>query len=230
MQLDQVASPFGMRLLFVDDAPDMRELARQVFETHGHQVRTAATLAEARDALRAEAPEVLVLDVALPDGNGVDWCRELRATACTVPILLLTAHGDVRERVAGLDAGADDFIAKPFAMSELRARIRALGRRGPLVARGPVRLGGADVDASARRAWVDGAEVPITRREWAVLDLLLANEGVVVSREHVLDAVWGEDTRRARASLDTIVSRIRRKLGADAIETRRGQGHVVQTR
>lgn len=219
-----------MRLLFVDDAPEMRELVVRAFELEGHTVRVAATVAEAQRALRNEVPEVLILDVALPDGDGVTLCRELRARNVPVPILLLTAHGEVRQRVAGLDAGADDFIAKPFAMSELKARIRALARRGPISLPGGVRIGTAEVDPSARRAWHGDEEIPITRREWAVLDLLLAHKGTVVARDHILEAVWGDDTPRARASLDTIISRIRRKLGADAIETRRGQGHVLQTR
>ncbi|MEZ4321866.1 MAG: response regulator transcription factor [Myxococcota bacterium] len=215
-------------MLFVDDAPELRELVLRAFE--GNDVRVAATVSAARNAIRDELPEVLILDVDLPDGDGVQLCRSLRQDGVMVPILMLTAHGQVHQRVAGLDAGADDFIAKPFAMSELRARIRALVRRGPLSARGRVRVGSAEIDPAARRAWRGDTEVPVTRREWAVIDQLLVREGVVVAREHLLDAIWGEDSERTRASLDTILSRIRRKLGAEAIETRRGQGHVLHTR
>ncbi len=217
-----------MRLLFVDDAPEMRALAQRAFDPTHDTVRVAASCAEARVALRDELPEVLILDVALADGNGVVLCQELRGRDIDVPILLLTAHGDVGQRVAGLDAGADDFLTKPFAMAELRARIRALARRGPWTRPSLLRVGDVALDASARRAWRGGDEVPVTRREWAVLDLLLARRGDLVRREHILEAAWGEDTASARASLDTILSRLRRKLGSDVVETVRGQGHAIR--
>src|SRR5689334_4474998 len=120
-----------MHLLIVDDHPELLDLVQRALARDDHVVHTAKTLADARGAIAERPPDVLILDLALPDGTGIDLCRELRRSGATFPILLLTAHGEVPQRVAGLDAGADDFLAKPFAMAELRARVRALGRRGP---------------------------------------------------------------------------------------------------
>lgn len=216
-----------MQVLLVDDSPELRDLVTRALTREGHQVRAVATLDEARAALRERAPEVLVLDVALPDGTGLTLCRELRAANVGLPILLLTAHGDVPERVAGLDAGADDFLPKPFAVAELRARVRALGRRGALERLSIVKLLGAELDLSARRAFAEGGEVPLTAREWAIMELLSARRGRVVSRGEILEAVWGEATDAAAQSLDVMIARIRRKLGASAVRTLRGEGYAL---
>ena len=216
-----------MQLLVVDDSPDLLDLVKRSFEREGHEVRVAPTLERARSQVRAKVPDVLVLDVELPDGSGVELCRELRSAHAYFPILLLTAHGEVHERVAGLDAGADDFLAKPFAVAELRARVRALARRGPLERPAVVRVGTVELDMTARRALQGERELPVTAREWAVLDLLVSRAGRVVSRSTILESVWGEESEGASASLDVIMARLRRKLGSDALRTVRGEGYVV---
>jgi DNA-binding response OmpR family regulator len=216
-----------MRLLFVDDAQELLELAERAFTREGHEVRVAGSVEGALACLRDETPDVLVLDVQLPDGTGVELCRTLRRQGSKVPILLLTAYGEVARRVEGLDAGADDFLAKPFAMAELRARVRALARRGPIERTSRTQVGAVELDVSARQALRDGVEVPVTAREWSVLELLLSRRGGVVSRTHILESVWGEDTDGARASLDVIVGRIRRKLGPEVVRTVRGEGYVI---
>ncbi|AKF07484.1 response regulator transcription factor [Sandaracinus amylolyticus] len=216
-----------MRVLVVDDDPELLDLVVRALERDGHRVQGARSCADARSALSAGGADVIVLDVELPDGTGVALCRALRDEGERVPILLLTAHGEVPQRVAGLDAGADDFVAKPFAVAELRARVRALGRRGP-VDRGVVhRAGGIELDLGARRARRDGAEVPLTTREWAIVELLAGRGGRVIARGEILDAVWGEITDEASASLDVLIARIRRKLGAGVIRTLRGQGYAL---
>lgn len=215
----------ALDLLFVDDNPDLRDLVQRALAHH--RVRVAESVAAAEEALTHGLPAVLILDVALPDGNGVALCRRLRARGLTLPILLLTAHGEVRQRVEGLDAGADDFLAKPFAMAELRARIRALGRRGtqaPVLR--PV-VAGVELDLRARQAWRGDAEVPLTGREWEVLGFLLQTAGELVPRDTLLAAVWGDTSEGARNSLEVIVGRIRRKLGSEAVRTVRGRGYVV---
>jgi DNA-binding response OmpR family regulator len=216
-----------MKLLFVDDNPELLDLVARAFATEGNHVLTATSVAGALDVVAVEAPDVLVLDVQLPDGTGVALCRALRERGVRTPILLLTAFGEVARRVEGLDAGADDFLAKPFAMAELRARVRALARRGPMVRPASSRLGDVEVDVSARRARRGDVEIPVTAREWSVLELLLDRRGRVVSREHILEAVWGEVSEGASASLDVIVGRVRRKLGPDVVRTVRGEGYVV---
>lgn len=201
----------------------------RAFERERHRVTLAASLSEARDALAADAPQVIVLDVALPDGSGLELCRELRARDVRVPILLLTAHGEVRQRVEGLDAGADDFLPKPFAIAELRARVRALGRRGPIEHGLRLRAGDVELDLGACVAKRDGREVPVTAREWAILQLLASRGGRVVHRSAILEVAWGEESESASQSLDVLIARIRRKLGPEVVRTVRGEGYALGT-
>lgn len=216
-----------MRLVLVDDSEELLDLVERALIRDGHEVKTALTLAEAKAELRDTDPDVLILDLVLPDGMGVDLCRELRADGRAFPILLLTAHGEVQRRVEGLDSGADDFLAKPFAIAELRARVRALARRGPLTKTSSVRVGEAIVDLSARRAYRDDVEVPITNREWAILEMLLSRRGRVVERNALLINLWDDVSDKANASLDVIMGRIRRKLGEDFVRTVRGEGYTI---
>jgi DNA-binding response OmpR family regulator len=216
-----------VHLLVVDDQPELRDMLARAFERESHRVSLAGSLEEARGSLAAEPPDVIVLDVELPDGSGVDLCRELRREDVRIPILLLTAHGEVRQRVEGLDAGADDFLPKPFAVAELRARVRALGRRGPIERGTVVTIADVELDLGACVATRDGEEIPVTAREWAILKLLAAKPGRVVSRATILDSVWDDVSGAASASLDTLIARIRRKLGAGAIRTVRSEGYAL---
>jgi len=197
----------------------------RALEADGHRVSTAADLASAKRAL--EGIELVVLDLRLPDGSGLELCRWLREERSRLPVLLLTAQSQVSNRVEGLDSGADDFLAKPFAVAELRARVRALGRRaslprGHLYVTASIRL-----DFGGRRATRDGATVALTAREWAILELLAGRAGRVVSRADLLDAVWGDSDIAAANSLEVLIGRLRRKLGADSISTQRGEGYSL---
>ena len=215
-----------MRILVVDDQPELLDLLARSLRGDGHTVDTATTAATALTRLGEAAPDVLVLDVALPDGSGFDMCRQLRREGVNTPILLITAHSNVSQRVEGLDAGGDDFLGKPFALAELRARVRALGRRGAspkelIVVRRAVTL-----DFLKRRAAIENREVPLTTREWAVLDLLASRNGRVVARREILELVWG-DPDDGGASLEVLITRIRKKLGDDIIRTLRGHGYAL---
>jgi DNA-binding response OmpR family regulator len=220
-----------VRVLLVDDNPELRDLVARALTRDGHAVTAVATVAAARAALADAPPEVVVLDLGLPDGSGMDLCRALRAEGERVPILMLTAQGAVARRVEGLEAGADDFLPKPFAVAELRARVRVLGRRGatgaPTGASTGWRHGAVALDFAARRAVVDGAEVPLTAREWALVEFLAGRGGRVARRGEILDAVWGDDSPQASASLDVLAARVRRKLGAAVLRTVRGEGYAL---
>jgi DNA-binding response OmpR family regulator len=214
-----------MRVLVVDDDDDVQSVVARALKSDGHTVTIAGDLGAAR-VRAAEGTDLIVLDLRLPDAFGLDLCRELRADASTVPILLLTALSQVAVRVEGLDAGADDFLAKPFAIVELRARVRALGRRGSLPRLTYTR---ADIvlDLAGRDARRAGQQVAITAREWAILNILAQRAGRVVSRFDLLEGVWGDASESAAGSLEVLIGRLRRKLGADLIRTLRGEGYSL---
>jgi two-component system, OmpR family, response regulator len=216
-----------VRVLIVDDHPELLDLVARALTRDGHVVQGAGSCREARACLRERAPDVLILDLALPDGSGSTLCAELRSEGASFPILMLTAHGEVAQRVAGLDAGADDFLAKPFAMAELRARVRALARRGQQERVQCVELAGTVLDFARRRAERAGEEIPFTAREWAILELLAAQLGQAVDRNTILESVWGEDTESTSGSLDVLMARVRRKLGANSVRTLRGKGYAL---
>jgi DNA-binding response OmpR family regulator len=216
-----------MRLLVVDDHAEVLELVERALRRDGHAVLTASSVAEARELQHEHAFDALVLDLGLPDGSGKQLCLELRGAGNPVPILVLTANSAVLSRVQCLDAGADDYLCKPFAVAELRARVRALGRRasGSRVFR--YERDDVVVDFSGRRAWVKNQEVPITAREWSILELLVSRSGRVVSRGELLEGVWGVVSDSNSQTLDTLIARIRRKLDAHLIRTVRGEGYAV---
>lgn len=215
-----------MRVLVIDDEAEVRSVVARALRADGHAVATAEDLESARERV-AEGTDLIVLDLRLPDGFGLELCRELRADGSTVPILLLTALSQVALRVEGLDAGADDFLGKPFAVAELRARVRALGRRGALPRGLTYRNDVLVVDVAGRHATRAGQEVAITAREWAILEILVRRAGRVVSRLDLLESVWGDASETAASSLEVLVGRLRRKLGSGLIRTLRGEGYAL---
>lgn len=215
-----------VRVLVVDDEADVRSVVARALRTDGHVVTTSEDLATARDRV-AQGTDLIVLDLRLPDGSGLALCAELRAQGCAVPILLLSAWSHVAVRVEGLDAGADDFLAKPFAVAELRARVRALGRRGTLAPSVIYRCEDVHLDFSGRHATRGGMPVAVTAREWAILEMLARRAGRVVSRRDLLEGVWGDAGELAASSLEVLIGRLRRKLGAELIRTLRGEGYAL---
>lgn len=216
-----------MRILVIDDSRDLQELVGRALREEGHAVLVAGDTASA-DRTLAESPvDLVVLDLGLPDGWGLDWCRRVRGEGLEALVLVLTAHADVKERIAGFDAGADDFLAKPFAVAELRGRVRALGRRRAAPGATVLVLDDVRVDLAARRATRAGAECPVTAREWELLECLVRSRGRVVPRAQLLDEVWGDPSEAAARSLDVLVGRIRRKLGPQWVRTARGDGYAL---
>ncbi len=218
-----------MRLLVVDDDVEVRELLVRALERDGHVVSAAASVEEARTCLKNHAADLIVLDLALPDGSGVAWCRELRAARNGVAVLMLTAHSEVANRVGALNAGADDFLGKPFAVAELRARVHALGRRRASGLSLPtIVVSDLTLDFAERRAVRAERLVELTAREWIVLEILSSRAGRVVSRADLLDEGWGEISEAGAASLEVLVGRIRRKLGNGIVRTVRGEGYSFE--
>ena len=219
-----------MRVLIVDDHADTRKLLVRSLERASYGVTAAASCGDAEAALGQGRFDVVVLDVMLPDGSGIDLCSRLRAAKLRVPILLLTARGEVRDRVAGLDAGGDDYLVKPFAVAELLARVKALARRGPVVREPVLATGPIVVDLESRRVRVDGREVHLTGKELAIVEVLASHRGGVLTRHRLVESVWGDVTESATASLEVLIGRIRRKLGpgAAALRTLRGVGYAFR--
>lgn len=215
-----------MRVFVVDDEPELQSVVSRALIRDGHAVTNATDLAAARAALET-TPDLLVLDLSLPDGFGLELCRELRAQHSLVPILVLTADSQVARRVEALDAGADDFLAKPFAVAELLARVRALGRRGPLPRGLQFHQGDVRLDFASRQGWKRETQVAVTAREWAILEVLARRAGRLVPKAELLEGVWGEATDSASGSLEVLVARLRRKLGAELIRTVRGEGYAL---
>lgn len=217
-----------MRVLLVEDSAEVRELVGRALGRDGHRTTYAANVTEADQYISADTFELIILDLGLPDGDGIALCRKIRTDGCTTSVLVLTARSSVPTRVAGLDAGADDFLSKPFAVAELRARVRALLRRGSIVRRADFERDHVRLDFASRRAWASGTEVPLTLREWSLLELLVARAGRIVGRAEILEAIWGSDSSSAAASLEVIIGRVRKKLGGTFIRTVRGEGYGIE--
>lgn len=206
-----------MRILLVEDSERVAATVGQGLRTGGCSVVVAASLRAADDAFESQRFDVAVVDIGLPDGSGLEWCRATRERGASVPVLLLTARNGVSDRVAGLDAGADDYLGKPFSMDELLARVRALARRGPRWSESVRRFGAMTIDRDRRQVTIGDARLPLTARELDIVALLAWRDGRVVPRDEVLEAVWGEATDRVGASLDVLLARIRRKLAEQGI-------------
>lgn len=238
-----------MRILVVDDDPAIRRALERALTYDGHEVTTVGTGGEAlAAALVPDAHDLVVLDLGLPDLDGLEVARTMRAAGSHLAILVLTARTELGDRVAGLDAGADDYLAKPFALEELQARVRALGRR--LVPRasettdmapgtnstvGEVfRLADLVMEPDAYRVRRGTREISLTRTEFSLLEVLLRNHDIVVSREKLLDRVWGWASDTMSNSLDVYIGYVRRKLEAEGeprlIHTVRGVGYVLRER
>ena len=213
----------GAWLLVVEDEEPTRRLLRAYLARRGYRVAEAASAMEAMRAWEAHRPDLILLDLGLPDLDGVEVIRRIRRDAVT-PIIVLSARGEERDKVAGLEAGADDYLSKPFSMGELEARIHAVLRRlGPDVGPdGRLRLGPIELDPGLRSVTVAGEPVHFSPREYELLKVLLSNQGRLVTRERLLRAVWGREYAGAREYLHVYVGRLRHKL-AEA-----GVGSVIE--
>ena len=221
-----------MRVLVTEDEPTMARLVSQGLVEDGHEVEIVATGERAVDAVRETVYDLVLLDVMLPGLDGFAACRKIRDRGATMPVLMLTARDDVEDRVRGLDAGADDYLCKPFSLAELLARVRALLRRGPGEFGSRVALGDIVLDSRSLALWRGGVRVDLTPRECAVLELLLREHGRIVPRNHILEQAWPDGVDHRSNVLEVLIKRIREKVdrpfGADSIETIRGVGYRLR--
>jgi len=218
-----------MRLLLVEDDPELAAILEAGFREQGIHVARAATMPEGRAQAALVTFDVIVLDVMLPGGSGLDLCRELRQREVATPILMLTARDAVDDRVVGLEVGADDYVTKPFAFRELVARVRALARRRPALVPTVVRLADLEVDLSTRRVRRAGQAIDLTAKEFALLEFFVLHPGQVVDRAAITAHVWDDNHDPFTNVLEVLVRRLRRKID-DAfdpklIQTMRGAGY-----
>ncbi len=224
-----------MRILVVDDDRAVRESLRRSLAFNGYTVDLAEDGVEALDAIANERPDAVVLDVMMPRLDGLEVCRQLRSTGDDLPILVLTARDSVSERVSGLDAGADDYLPKPFALEELLARLRALLRRtGPeeLAESATMTFLDLTLDQATREVHRGKRPISLTRTEFALLEMLMANPRRVLTRSRILEEVWGFDFPTSGNALEVYVGYLRRKTEAEGeprlIHTVRGVGYVLR--
>ncbi len=221
-----------MRVLVIEDDLKMSRLIREGLELSGHAVECEQTGPRGVDRSIAQPFDAIVLDVMLPGMDGFETCRRIRQRGIWTPILMLTARDSVDDRVAGLDAGSDDYLVKPFSFAELLARLRALDRRGDARGTDIIAVGNLRLDRSERRVWRDEHEVELTRREFDLLDALMQSPGRAFERHELLDRAWADDLDTQSNVVDQYIRYLRNKIdrpfNANSIETVRGVGYRIK--
>ncbi len=222
----------GQRVLIVEDDGAVRRAVERALTFEGYDVVTARDGAEALSIVLNDKIEAIVLDVMMPIVDGLEACRRIRARGDSTPILILTARSEVSDRVAGLDAGADDYLVKPFALEELLARLRALLRRSTGSTTQVMKVGDLIMDTMSREVRRGDTVIDLTKTEFDLLELLMTNPGIVIDRDTIYDRIWGYDFATSSNSLDVYIGYLRRKTEVEdaprLIQTVRGVGYVIR--
>jgi len=218
-----------MRVLLIEDDYILGSAIRSHVAQQGHGVDWVKRLDEAEDALATMDYGLLLLDLNLPDGRGLDFLKAMRKRRDTRPVIITTAQDQVAVRIEGLNAGADDYLVKPFDLDELTARLSAVARRFGAVADPAIEIGTVSVDLGRRTVMVAAKEIDLTSREWAVLDCLVRNKGTLVSKPQLEDSLYAFGAEIESNAVEVFVSRLRKKLGKELIVTSRGLGYKVPT-
>jgi len=218
-----------MRILLIEDDPGLGSAVRDQIAAEGHMPDLAPTLAYARDLLATMPYDLILLDLGLPDGRGIDFLRALRAKGSVTPVMILTAHDRITERIEGLNAGADDYMVKPYDLAELSARIAAVARRysgnpNPLIT-----LGALEIDLAAHAIHGPQGQIDLSQREWIIFEALLQRPGQIVSKSQIEDQIYAFDSEVESNTIEVYVSRLRKKLGKDVVQTLRGLGYRLGT-
>ena len=218
-----------MRILLIEDDPGLGNAVRDQIAAEGHMPDLAPTLSYARDLLATMPYDLILLDLGLPDGRGIDFLKALRAKGSVTPVMILTAHDRITERIEGLNAGADDYMVKPFDLAELSARIAAVARRyagnpNPLIT-----LGALKIDLAAHAIHGPKGQIDLSQREWIIFEALLQRPGQIVSKSQIEDQIYALDSEVESNTIEVYVSRLRKKLGKDVVQTLRGMGYRLGT-
>ncbi|MEQ8355862.1 MAG: response regulator [Kiloniellaceae bacterium] len=218
-----------MRVLLIEDEPVLGQAVQEQVAADGHAVDWLTRLDEADAALRAVDYGLVLLDLHLPDGRGLDLLKTMRRSGDPRPVIILTARDQISDRIAGLNAGADDYLVKPFDLDELSARVMAVSRRyggnpNPLLT-----IGNLKIDKAARRIWRGEEAIELTKREWAIMDLLMQRATAVISKDQIEEALYDFGSEIESNTVEVHVSRLRKKLGRETIHTVRGVGYHLGT-
>ncbi len=216
-----------MRVLLIEDDHVLGAAIRDHVLSTGHAVDWMQRIDDARLAIASVNYELVLLDLNLPDGRGLDLLRDMRSTGSTVPVIITTAQDQVAVRIEGLNSGADDYLVKPFDLSEMGARIAAVARRYGGSPAPEIVAAGVTIDLGRRTATVDGEKANLTAREWAVLERLLARRGGIVTKSEIEDSLYAFGAEVESNAVEVYVSRLRKKLGRDFVQTIRGLGYQV---
>lgn len=214
-----------MRVLLIEDDSVLGEAVRDHIAADGHAVDWSTTLGEAGHNLHVASYELVLLDLHLPDGKGLDFLKAFRRKGRDTPVIILTARDQFSDRIEGLNSGADDYLVKPFDLGELSARLAAVARRYAGNPNPLIRLGPVEIDQAARRVVVDGKEAMLTSREWAVLEQFLRRPGMTVGKNQIEDALYAFGAEIESNTVEVYVSRLRKKIGREILTTVRGLGY-----
>ena len=218
-----------MRILLIEDDPGLGNAVRDQIAAEGHMPDLAPTLSYARDLLATMPYDLILLDLGLPDGRGIDFLKALRAKGSVTPVMILTAHDRITERIEGLNAGADDYMVKPFDLAELSARIAAVARRYAGNPKPLITLGALKIDLAAHAIHGPKGQIDLSQREWIIFEALLQRPGQIVSKSQIEDQIYAFDSEVESNTIEVYVSRLRKKLGKDVVQTLRGMGYRLGT-
>jgi two-component system OmpR family response regulator len=214
-----------MRILLVEDSLTLGEAVREHVVEDGHAADWVQRLEQAETILRSTPYDLILLDLLLPDGRGLDFLRRRRATGDNTPVVILTAMDQISDRIEGLNAGADDYLVKPFDLAELSARIAAVARRYSGNPNPRLHLGDLDIDTAQRRIRRNGQLVDLTAREWALFEAFLQRPGRLLSKSQLEDCLYAFGAEIESNTIEVYISRLRKKLGHNLVETVRGMGY-----
>jgi two-component system OmpR family response regulator len=214
-----------MRVLLVEDDPILGMAVRDQIAADGHTVDWAKRLDIAGDSVRTVTYDLILLDLMLPDGRGLDFLRSRRTMGDSTPVIILTARDQISDRIAGLNAGADDYLVKPFDLSELSARIGAVGRRYSGNPNPHIEIGGLTIDMADRSVYRDGRAIALTAREWVLFEAFVQRPRALLSKAQLDERLYSFDAEVESNTIEVYVGRLRKKLGRDVIETVRGMGY-----
>ncbi|WP_426139537.1 response regulator transcription factor [Pseudomonas sp. DWP3-1-2] len=218
-----------MRVLLVEDATGLGEAVREQIADDGHAVDWVQNLGHARNSVRTTPYDLILLDLMLPDGRGLDFLRQQRSAGSVTPVIILTAQDQISNRIAGLNAGADDYLVKPFDLFELSARVAAVARRYSGNPNPQIKLGELQVDMSARTVQRAGITVDLTAREWALFEAFVQRPGALLSKSQLEERLYAFGAEIESNTIEVYISRLRKKLGRDLIETVRGMGYRLMS-